>query len=79
MVVQKQEHEHVRLLDHVIPVNAVIRPVMVQRKLLHRNGADVQVRQVKKAVMLFVDAGFFVFRNPHPVRHAPPLCQLLFP
>ena len=29
LVVQKHEHEYIRLLDHVIAINTVIRPVMV--------------------------------------------------
>ena len=52
--VQKHCHEHVGLLDHIGAVDAVIAPVLIQGKIRHRNGVDIDSGQAEIALMLLV-------------------------
>ncbi|MNC52260.1 hypothetical protein D3C75_1015970 [compost metagenome] len=72
--IKEHEHQYVRLLNHVIAVQAVIRPIRIQRKFRHRDRMNINMRHIKKSVMLFINAAILIYRNPHMLRLAAPVC-----
>ena len=70
-VVQVQEHQHIRLLDHVAAVDAVVGPVAVQREFTDRDGADVRVGQIEVAIVL-LDQACLILREVHVFRNVLP-------
>ena len=77
-VVKIQHHQHVRLLDHVRAVNAVIAPMLIQRELGDGDGVYVRVGQVEIPVVL-LDQPRFVLRDIHVFGDFPPAGDFLFP
>ena len=60
LIIEEQKHQHVGLLDHVVAIDSVVRPMVVQRKIGDGNGMNIDVRQIEKALVLFKDPPTFV-------------------
>jgi hypothetical protein len=75
--VQQHEHQHIRLLDHVIAIDSVIGPVMIEREIFDRDRIDINVRQVEESFVLLIEFCFGVIRNEHLFRHVTPLSQFI--
>ena len=63
--VQQEEHQHIRLFNHIVAVDALIRPVRVQREFLNGDGIDVNMRQMEVAHVLFKQLGLFIIGQIH--------------
>ena len=77
-VKEQHQHQNIRLLDHIIPVDAVVGPVIIQREIRHRNRVNIYMRQVKKALMLFIEHPVGIVGYVHPIRHLLPGSALTF-
>ena len=77
-IVKIQEHQYIRLLDHIRPVDAVVGPVLVQWELTDRDGADVRMGQVEEPVVLLKQP-IRALGQIHMLRNLLPAIQFRFP
>ncbi len=63
--IEEQEHQDIRLLDHVVPEDAVISPMAIEREIADWDLVDVDMGQIIEALMLFVKLGLGVIKDAH--------------
>ena len=57
---QEKEHQDIRLLDHVVTVDPIIRPMRIKREVGHRDRVNIDMREIVIALVLFKEFGLRV-------------------